>query len=168
LGAVAVRHFFYSIRTPRKQSSTEDFIHLPEANASESSGQQIPEKKKVRTRLYQEEQIIKEVPSHSTLNTDSEIEEREDVQVIKQEQLGSPNINSFLNSINITSTASKHLINEDPGEKSEEEQSYLSQSISKKLRKPKETPQKKQPVKKPQVPQVSQVSNIPQAPPIFF
>jgi hypothetical protein len=65
------------------------------------------------------------------------------VQVTEQEQLGSPNINSSSNPINITSTASKHLINEDPGEESKEEQPYLSQPISKKLRKLKETPSKR-------------------------
>jgi hypothetical protein len=96
------------------------------------------------------------------------MEEREDVQVTEQEQLGSPNINSSPNPTNTTSTASKYLINEDPGEESEEKQSYLSQPIPKKLRKPKETPWKEQPVKKPQVPQVPQASNVPQAPPTLL
>jgi hypothetical protein len=41
-----------SIETPKKQPSTEDFIHLKGASASESSGQQTPEKKKVRTRAH--------------------------------------------------------------------------------------------------------------------
>jgi hypothetical protein len=67
------------------------------------------------------------------------MEGREDVQVTEQEQLESPNINSSPNPTNTTSTASKRLINEDPGEESEEEQFYLSQPIPKKLRKPKET-----------------------------
>jgi hypothetical protein len=89
------------------------------------------------------------------------MEEREDVQVIEQEQLGSPNINSSFNPTNTISTASKCLINEDLGEESEEEQLYLSQPIPKKLRKPKGTLRKEQPVKKPQVPQVSQASNVP-------
>jgi hypothetical protein len=68
------------------------------------------------------------------------MEGREDMQVTEQEQLGSSNINSSPNPTNTTSTASKRLINEDLGEESEEEQLYLSQPISKKLRKPKGTP----------------------------
>jgi hypothetical protein len=67
------------------------------------------------------------------------MEGREDVQVTEQEQLGLSNINSSLNPTNTTSTVSKHLINEDPGEESEEEQPYLSQPIPKKLRKLKGT-----------------------------
>jgi hypothetical protein len=154
-----------STGTLRKQPSTENFIHLPGANILESSRQQTLEKKKMWSRPHQEEQTTKEVPSHSTLDTDLEMEGREDVQVTEQEQLGSSNINSSPNPTNTTSTASKHLINEDLGEESEEEQPYLSQPIPKKLRKPKETLWKEQPVKKPQVPQVPQASNVPQAPP---
>jgi hypothetical protein len=105
----------------RKQPSTEDFIYLLGANALESSGQQTPEKKKVKTHFHQEEQKTKKVIPHSTLDTDSEMEGRENVQVTKQEQLGSPNINSSLNPTNTISTTSKHLINEDLGEESEEE-----------------------------------------------
>jgi hypothetical protein len=129
-----------STETPRKQPYTEDFIYLPGANASKSSGQQTPEKKKVRTRPHQEEQATKKVPPHSMIDTDLEMEGREDVQVTEQEQLGSPNRNSSPNPTNTTSTTSKCLINEDSGEKSEEDQSYLSQPISKKLRKPKGIP----------------------------
>jgi hypothetical protein len=121
----------------------------------------------VKTHIYQEKQATKKVPPHSTLNTNSEMEERENVQVIEQEQLGSPNINSSSNPTNTTSTASKCLIYKDLEEESEEEQPYLSQPISKKLRKPKRTPQKEQPIKKPQMSQVPQASNVPQAPPTF-
>jgi hypothetical protein len=74
----------------------------------------------MRTHPHQEEQITKKVFSHSTLNTDSEREERENVQVTEQEQLESPNINSSPNPTNTTSTASKYLINEDQGKESEE------------------------------------------------
>jgi hypothetical protein len=119
-----------STRTPRKQPSTEDFIHLPGANASESSRQQTLEKKKVRTHTHQEEQATKEVSPHSTLDTDSEMEEREDVQVTEQEQLGLSNINSSSNPTNTTSTASKRSINEDLEEESKEKQFYLSQSMN--------------------------------------
>jgi hypothetical protein len=72
-----------STKTPRKQPSTEDFIHLKRASASESSGQQIPEKKKVRTHTHQVKQVTGVAPSHSTLDVDSEMEEREEVQIVE-------------------------------------------------------------------------------------
>jgi hypothetical protein len=72
-----------SIETPRKQSSTEDFIHLKGTSVSESSGQQSPEKKKIRTCVHQVEQATGVVPSHSTLDVNSEIEAEEEVQMVE-------------------------------------------------------------------------------------
>jgi hypothetical protein len=98
------------------------------------------------------------------------MEGREKVQMVEQEQSGSPNTNSPPNLV--YTTISERPIKEDSKEELEEEQSYLSQPILKKLRKAKRTPQKEQIVKKeqplsnkPQVPQVPHASNTPQAPP---
>jgi hypothetical protein len=87
----------------------------------------------------------------------------EEVQMVEQEQPGSPNTNSPPNLVN--TTTSKHPIKKDSGEELEEEQSYLSQPIPKKLRKAKGTPRKEQPAKKAQpLPNKPQVPQIPQAP----
>jgi hypothetical protein len=126
----------------------EDFIHLKGASASESAGQQTPEKKKVRTRTHQIEQATGVALFHSTLDVDSEMEGGEKVQMVEQEQPGSFNTNSPPNLVN--TTISEHSIKEDSGEESKEEQSYLSQPISKKLRKAKGTPRKEQLPKKAQ------------------
>jgi hypothetical protein len=56
---------------------------MKKASASESSGQQISEKKKVRTHTHQVEQATGVVSSHSTLDVDSEMEEREKVQMVE-------------------------------------------------------------------------------------
>jgi hypothetical protein len=55
--------------------------------------------------------------------------------MVEQEQPGSPNTNSSPNPVN--TTTSEHFIKEDSGEELEEEQSYLSQPISKKTEKSK-------------------------------